>query len=165
MGGGIGGPLAYPAGILVVIVAATVSSLVLLLPSTALAEWFAKRRRLPVIAQIPISVAVLAVLCFVLIAVAISVDADPSFGGGAVGFGGLFIGHLLPLGLYWWTAQSGPLLFSLWRVMGKKGDDGRQNHLSEEGLRALPSQLFTSSIFTASPVQGLGRMKPGCVSK
>ncbi len=124
MGGGIGGPLAYPAGILVIVVAATVSSLVMLLPSTVLAEWLAKRRGLPVIAQIPISVAVLAVLCFVSIVVAISVDAAPSFGAGAIGFGALFIGQLFPLGLYWWTAQSGPLLLSLWRLIGKKAEDG-----------------------------------------
>ena len=114
-GGGIGGPLAYPAGLLFFLVAATVASLVLLLPSTALAEWFARRRGLPILVQIPISVGVLAVLCFVLVAVAASAGAASSFQGVVVGFGMLFIAHLLPLGLYWWTAQSGPLLLSLFK--------------------------------------------------
>jgi hypothetical protein len=113
--GGIGGPLAYPAGLLFFFVAATVASLVLLLPSTALAEWIARRRRLPILAQIPISVGILALLCFVLVCIAASVDAAPSFQGVSVGFGVLFIAHLLPLGLYWWMAQSGPLLFSLFK--------------------------------------------------
>ena len=116
-GGGIGGPLAYPAGLLVILVAATVASLVLLFPSTALAEWFAKRRGFPILAQLPISVAVLALLCLVLVAVAAAVDTGPSFQGVAVGFGVLFIAHLLPLGLYWWTAQSGPLLLSLLKLL------------------------------------------------
>lgn len=114
-GGGIGGPLAYPAGLLFFFVAAAVASLVLLLPSTALAEWFAKRRGLPILVQIPISVAILALLCFVLVTIAASVGAPPSFLGVSVGFGVLFIAHLLPLGLYWWTAQSGPLLLSLFK--------------------------------------------------
>jgi hypothetical protein len=121
--GDIGGPLAYPAGILVVIVAATVSSLVLLFPSTALAEWLVKRRRFPILTQIPISIGILGSLCFIFVAVAASVDSVPSFGGVAMGFGVLFISNLLPLGLYWWTAQSGPLLLSLWRLMGKKRED------------------------------------------
>jgi hypothetical protein len=127
-GGGIGGPLAYPAGLLFFFVAATVASLVLLLPSTALAEWFARRNGLPIIAQIPISVGILALLCFLLVAVAASVDAAPSTKSVSVGFGVLFIVHLLPLGLYWWTAQSGPLLLSLFRRWRLKRKDYRQNH-------------------------------------
>ena len=123
-GDGIGGPLAYPAGLLFVIVAAIVACLVLLLPSTALAEWFAKRSGLPILAQIPISVAILALLCFVFIAVAASTGVPASFQGISVGFGVLFIAHLLPLGLYWWTAQSGPLLLSLFkRLRGTRSTD------------------------------------------
>ena len=121
-GGGIGGPLAYPVGLMFVFVAAAVASLVLLLPSTALAEWFAKRCGFPILAQIPISVAILAALYFVLVAVAAAAGAPGSFQGVSVGFALLFAAHLLPLGLYWWTAQSGPLLVSLFkRLRGTPG--------------------------------------------
>ncbi len=119
----IGGPLAYPAGIIVIIVAATVASFVLLLPSTALAEWLAKRRGLPILVQIPISIGILGSLCFILVAVAASVDTAPSMPGAAAVFGVLFASNLLPLGLYWWTAQSGPLLFSLWKLTRKNQED------------------------------------------
>lgn len=121
-GGGIGGPLAYPAGLLFFFIAAIVASLLLLFPATALAEWFTKRRGLPILVQIPISVGILALLCMLLVAVAASVGAPPSFQGVSVGFGVLFIAHLLPLGLYWWTAQSGPLLLSLFQKFTKSGE-------------------------------------------
>ena len=121
-GDGIGGPLAYPAGLLVIVVAATVASAVLLFPSTALAEWIAKRRRLPIFAQIPISVAILALLCFIFVGVTALAGATQSFQGVSVGFGILFGAHLLPLGRYWWTAQSGPLLLAL--IKRFRGDPG-----------------------------------------
>ncbi|HCN28394.1 MAG TPA: hypothetical protein DIT64_06415 [Verrucomicrobiales bacterium] len=116
-GGGIGGPLAYPAGLLFFIVAATAACLILLFPATALAEWFARRCGFPIVAQIPLSVAALALLCLV----ASAVGAQPTLQGVLVGFGVLFLTLLMPLGLYWWAAQSVPLLLSLiQRVCGWK---------------------------------------------
>jgi hypothetical protein len=112
---GIGGPLAYPAGILVILIAATLSCLLLLFPSTALAEWIAKRRGLPIFAQIPISVGILALLCFIYAGVVASSDASQWLQGFSIGFGLLFAAHLLPLGIYWWTMQSGPLVFKLYQ--------------------------------------------------
>lgn len=114
-GGGIGGPLAYPAGLLFFFAATTVSCLVLLLPSTALAERFAKRRAFPILVQIPVSVAILALLCFPVVAIATAAGVQPSLHNLPVGSGILFAVHLLPLGLYWWAAQRGPLLSSLIR--------------------------------------------------
>jgi hypothetical protein len=113
--GGIGGPLAYPAGLMFFFVAGSVASLVLLFPSTACAEWFARRRSFPILAQLPISIVVLALLCLVLAGIGAAFGAQPSFRGVTVGFGVLFVAHLLPLGLYWWAAQSGPLLVSLFQ--------------------------------------------------
>ena len=110
---GIGGPLAYPAGLLFFFVATTAASLVLLLPSTALAEWFARRRGYPILAQIPVSVVVLSLLCLVTVSIASAVGSRPTLHGVSVGFGVLFLVLLVPLGLYWWAAQSGPLLLSL----------------------------------------------------
>lgn len=116
-GGGIGGPLAYPAGLLFFIVATTAACLILLFPATALAEWFAHRCGFPIVAQIPFSVAALALLCLV----ASAVGSQPTLQGVSVGFGVLFLTLLMPLGLYWWAAQSVPLLLSLiQRVCGWK---------------------------------------------
>jgi hypothetical protein len=112
---GIGGPLAYPAGLLFFFLASTAAGLVLLLPSTAFAEWLARRRGFPILAQIPLSVAALAVLCLVVGGIASAVRAQPTLYDVSVGFGVLFFALLVPLGLYWWAAQSGPLLLSLFR--------------------------------------------------
>jgi hypothetical protein len=112
-GSGLGGPLAYPAGLLFFLVAATAACLLLLLPATALAEWFARRRGFPVLAQIPISVVMLALLCLIAVGIASSVGSKPTLHGVSIGFGILFSALLLPLGLYWWVVQSIPLLRAL----------------------------------------------------
>ncbi len=111
--GGIGGPLAYPAGLVFVIGVAAVSGLMLLMPSTAMAEWIGKRFALPIFAQIPISLSLLAVLCLVVVAGATAAGVPTSFRGFSLSLGTLFTAHLVPLGLYWWVVQSGPLSLSL----------------------------------------------------
>ena len=63
-------------------------------------------------AQIPISVAVLAVFCFAISGVIVATGAHP-LGYFFTDFVLLFLAHLVPLGLYWWVAQSGPILISL----------------------------------------------------
>ena len=110
--GGIGGPLAYPAGLVFCFVATTVVSLLLLFPSTALAGWFARRRNWPLIAQIPVSVVILALLCLVVVSIASAIGTLPTLHGVSVGFGLLFLVLLLPLGVYWWAVQGIALLFS-----------------------------------------------------
>jgi hypothetical protein len=110
--GGIGSPIAYPLMLFFIVVGATAVALTVFLPSTALAEWFARRRGLPVLAQIPISVAVLAVFCFAISGVIVATGAHP-LGYFFTDFVLLFLAHLVPLGLYWWVAQSGPILISL----------------------------------------------------
>jgi hypothetical protein len=115
VGGGVGSPASYPLTLLVILLAGTAGALTLLLPSTALAEWWARRRGLPVLAQIPLSVAILAGLSLAVAGIASAVVFQPSVRGVSVSFGALFLVHLLPLGLYWWVAQSGPLLLSLLR--------------------------------------------------
>lgn len=110
---GIGGPLAYPAGLLFFFVATTAASLTLLLPSTAIAEWFVRRRGFPFLAQIPVSVVTLALLCLVAVGIASAIGSQPTLHGVSVGFGVLFLALLVPLGIYWWAAQSVSLLLSL----------------------------------------------------
>ena len=78
-GSGLGGPLAYLAGLLFFFVAATVASLLLFLPSTAFAEWFARHRGFPILAQIPVSVIVLALLCLAAVSIASGVGSPPTF--------------------------------------------------------------------------------------
>ncbi len=114
-GGGIGGPLAYPVGLLLVFVLAAIVTALLLWPSAALAEWIGRRSRLGILAQIPLSVAVLAVLSFTAAFIAHAFN-HPYFAGRFLSAGAVvFIVHLVPLGIYWWAAQSGPLVISLFR--------------------------------------------------
>ena len=98
--------MAYPAGLLLFLVAGATASLGLLFPATAFAEWFARWRGFPVLAQVPLSVVCLTLLCLVVAGV------HPS-----LSFGVLFLSLLLPLGLYWWVAQSVPLTLSLLRFI------------------------------------------------
>jgi hypothetical protein len=114
-GGGIGSPIAYPIGLLILAVGAFVFGLTLLFPSTVFAEWIVRRRSLPLLAQIPISVLTLGVLCFAAVGIAMATKSETTFRGICVGFGTLFGALLLPLGLYWWTAQSGPLVLAVIR--------------------------------------------------
>ena len=118
-GGGLGSPAGYPLGLLLALVGGTVVSLTLFLPATALGEWIAKRRGLPILAQIPISIAILAALCLLVVGSALAAGMQASFRSGAACFAVLFLAHLLPLGLYWWVAQSGPLLVSLFKQLCK----------------------------------------------
>ena len=122
-GGGLGGPASYPLGLLLALVGGTVVSLTLFLPATALAEWIAKRRGLPILAQIPISIAILAALCLLVVGIVIATGMQATFRGIASGFTLLFLAHLPPLGFYWWVAQSGPLFVSLYKRLRKPAED------------------------------------------
>lgn len=114
-GDGIGGPLVYPVGLLFFLVASTVTSLVLLLPSTALAEWLARHRCWPILAQIPVSVVILSFLCLAVVGIGGATGSHPTIRGASMGFGILLVIHLVPLGIYWWVAQSVPLILSFLR--------------------------------------------------
>lgn len=119
--GGLGGPFAYPAGLLFFFVSTAAAGLVLLFPSTALAEWIARRRGFPIFAQIPISAGVLALLCGIVAGIVAAFGSQPALYGVSAGFGVLFLALLVPLGLYWWVAQSGPLVLSLlWRIRARR---------------------------------------------
>ena len=114
-GGGLGSPASYPIGLLFIVVGGTAISLALFLPSTAAAEWIARRHGFPISFQIPISIVILALLCLGIVGIAVAVGLEASPRSFAVGFGVLFVAHVVPLGLYWWVVQSGPLLALLYR--------------------------------------------------
>ena len=121
-GGGMGGPLAYPAGLLFVLVAATLAGLALFLPAVGLAELVARRFSLPILVQIPMSLGFFAVICFVFDCIAHGLRHGPvTLRGFTVGLGLLFFVNLLPLGLYWWTAQIGPMVLSIVRRLWPGG--------------------------------------------
>lgn len=110
-----GGPLAYPAGLLVLLVAGTLATLLLIVPSVLLAEGLARGLKLNTLFQIPISLGFLA-----LTSAGICLLMDPPgfpLAGRHWGVRSsvLFAVHLLPLGLYWWVAQGGPILYGLVR--------------------------------------------------
>lgn len=108
---GLGGPLAYPGGLLFVAVTAAVACLVLFFPATVAAEWICRRRSLPILAQIPVSVAVLAALCSAEGAIVYSVTSAMPFGASLSSFiVWLFLLSLLPIGFYWWIAEAAPLV-------------------------------------------------------
>ncbi|MEO7268252.1 MAG: hypothetical protein ABIW49_03495 [Knoellia sp.] len=110
--GGVGGPLVHPAGLLFTFVAASFVGLALSLPSTVGSEWIARRGGWPVLVQIPLSVVGLALLCLGVVVL----------GDVPLGFGLLFLALLVPLGIYWWSAQSGPLLLSMVRGRAHRGE-------------------------------------------
>ena len=111
--GGLGGPLAYPVGLLVVAVAAWAACALLFFPATVTAELICRRRALPILTQIPVCVAVLAAICVAAgIVVRASTSAIP-FGASVSGFVvWLFVLSLIPIGFYWWIAQAAPLVRS-----------------------------------------------------
>lgn len=114
-GGDPGGALFYPAGLLVCLAGGLSLSLLVFFPCTALAEWIAKRKALPFLFQIPISAGILAAACL-LFAIVTGIarrqaTLEHIVFGSAIPLAML----LLPLGFYWWIAQSGPLLHRVYR--------------------------------------------------
>ncbi|MEA2337276.1 MAG: hypothetical protein QOE82_1283 [Thermoanaerobaculia bacterium] len=116
--GGLGGPLAYPAGLFVIVLVAAAAAIALFFPATAAAELIGRRWKVPFLAQIPVTVGVLAVLC---LPAAIGVERfwsqAPSPRSVATLAVWLFGLSLLPVGFYWWVAQSGTLLFKAVRAL------------------------------------------------
>lgn len=115
MNRGIGGPLAYPAGLLFTSLVSSLASLVLFLPSTVLAEWITRRLRVSTFVQIPLSVGFLAILCVVMVVILTGMGAEVVSKKIPLHSGTLFLSMLLPLGLYWWAVQSVPLMIALFR--------------------------------------------------
>jgi hypothetical protein len=121
---GLGGPLAYPGMLLVVAVAAIFASTLLFFPATALAEWVCSRARWPVLAQIPVTVGMLAMLCITMAAIFPALRGQPISADAVITGGAWFFGlSLLPIGIYWWIAQAGPLLRGAARHIPRFGTD------------------------------------------
>lgn len=113
--GGLGSPASFPFGLLMLMIACPLLCLMLFLPSTAAAEWLVRHWCLPTLAQIPICLLAFAALCLALVSIISAIGSSLSLQSISVGFSVLFLLNLLPLGIYWWTAQSGPLVMALAR--------------------------------------------------
>ena len=118
-GSEVGGLLTYPIGLILIFFATTVICLILLFPSTASAEWFARRRGFPILAQIPLSLVAMALLCLLTVGLPSVFSPESTFYSFLLGFGFLFLVLLVPLGFYWWVAQSLPLVLSFFRFFFK----------------------------------------------
>jgi hypothetical protein len=116
-GSGVGGLLTYPIGLILIFLATTAISLLLLLPSTVLAEWFARRRGFPILAQIPLSLVAMGLLCLLTVAIPSVFSPGSTFQSVLLGFGFLYLVLLVPLGFYWWVAQSVPMVLSIFRSL------------------------------------------------
>lgn len=102
---GIGGPLAFPFMVLSGMAASVLAVGLVLMPTTALAEWITFRRRLHVVWQIPIAVALTgAAVLSTAAAVSVMRGVAPGTTAGAATVG--FVSLLVPLGAYWWSMQS-----------------------------------------------------------
>lgn len=132
-GGGWGGPLFYPVGALLIVVASVALGLFFCFPATALAGFLARRWNWPVFAQIPLSFALFTLLGGVLAMVAAEPSSPPAGAvepgllapETAVGWLILFGIGWLELGLYWWVAQAGPVVAAVGRsVRGRFGAGG-----------------------------------------
>ncbi|HSK77886.1 MAG TPA: hypothetical protein VLQ45_15655 [Thermoanaerobaculia bacterium] len=117
---GLGGPLAYPGGLVAAAITAAVTSLVLFLPATALAEWICRRSHWPFLAQIPVSVAVLAAVCVpVALGVQLLREVPASAASVLQSAALLFTLSLVPIGFYWWVAQTGSLVRERFRGISR----------------------------------------------
>lgn len=111
-GGGLGGPLAYPGGLVLVALGTVMLCCGLLGPATGVAEWLVRRRRLPILVGIPASVGALVALCTLAVAAGSVARVFGSVPAAAVALAALVLSLLLPLGFYWWVAEIGPVLVS-----------------------------------------------------
>ena len=124
MGVGPGSPAAYPLGLLVVFVASLLLVATTLFPATALAEVISRKKGWSTFIQIPLSVGLCLLLALLLSSVSWAVR-DQTFDVEiqATEASLCFLLCLIPLGIYWWIVQSGPLLLKalrwLWQVVSR----------------------------------------------
>lgn len=101
---GLGGPLAYPAGLLAFFLLSLAMSVCLYFPSTAIAAGLAKKFQRSFVWQIAICIGIFALLHLIAVLVIRENPTVPLSERLLIG-GTLFLLNLIPLGLYWWCAQ------------------------------------------------------------
>ena len=101
---GLGGPLAYPAGLLAFFLLSLAMSVCLYFPATAIAAGLAKKFQRSFVWQIAICIGIFALLHVIAVLV-IGEDLSHAPGERWGLYSALFCLNLIPLGLYWWCAQ------------------------------------------------------------
>lgn len=101
---GLGGPLAYPAGLLAFFLVSLAMALCLYFPATAIAAGLAKKYQLSFVQQIALCIGLFALLHFIALLAFSDQPSIPVSDRLLIG-GTLFLLNLIPLGLYWWCAQ------------------------------------------------------------
>jgi hypothetical protein len=120
MDGGLGSPVAYPLGLLFIVIGTSALVLLGFLPATALAEWISRKRSWSFLARIPLSIGLFALIVAfwgTILCLFDGVWRDARWWEGAMG---VFFTGLLPFGLYWWASQGGRLALSGWRRLHAK---------------------------------------------
>jgi hypothetical protein len=112
---GIGSPVAYPLGLLFVAAWSAFMAVVFFFPSTSLAALVTSRMKWAIFWQIPLCLTLFALISGVLALTMGAQSESPAWRDTGVGFGLFYAAHLLPLGLYWWTAQSLPVFQACFR--------------------------------------------------
>jgi hypothetical protein len=105
----VGGPLGLPFGFFLLGAALLIAVVTILFPAVAIAEWIGRNRGWNVFFQIPLSIALMAVIHGLWSTLSPGIPASERFRW-----------LLLPLGLYWWISQSGPLVLAGWRCLKRR---------------------------------------------
>jgi hypothetical protein len=101
---GLGGPLAYPAGLLAFFLMSLALSVCLYFPSTAIAAGLAKKYHRSLLWQIAICISISALLHLVAVVVIREHLTESPVQRLSIAVA-LFFLNLIPLGFYWWCAQ------------------------------------------------------------
>jgi hypothetical protein len=103
---GLGGPFAYPVGLLAILLSATAACALIFFPATLLSEFICRRRSFPpVLAGIPLSCLNTTVIVFVIVCGAVAISPPPDELSVFAATGLTTATLLVPLGIYWWTSQ------------------------------------------------------------
>ncbi len=101
---GLGGPLAYPAGLLASFLVSLAVSVCLYFPATAIAAGLAKKYHRSFLWQIAICISILALLHLVVVVVIWEHLTESPVQRLSIAVAMFFL-NLIPLGLYWWCVQ------------------------------------------------------------
>lgn len=131
---GIGSPVAYPLGLLLVAAWSALMAVVFFFPSTAFAALITTRMKWAILWQIPLCLTLFALFSGLLALTVGAQSASPAWRDTSIGFGLFYAAHLLPLGLYWWTAQSLPVFQAGFRKLRDLWHKRRHQDAARMGL-------------------------------
>lgn len=114
-GHGVGGPLAYPAGLFAVVAACVVLGWGIFAPASAVGLLVCQIFRWPRIAAIPLVFGAAFGLSFLLFRIHTGLASTGSTPSSGVVFWNFTVFLSIPLGIYWWLTEGPGALFDLFR--------------------------------------------------